>query len=358
MVYDASGRPQRASPTLKQIAEAMGVHLSTVSRALNPGTRHLVADAVAARVLAEAERLRYRPDPAAASLRTGRSRLVGALVPGIANPVFAPILAGAEAVLAARGYALLVADPGDDPARQADLAEGMAARRVDGLLLATAAAENDPVVTRCLSRGLPVVLINRAEVPADGAQPRVSAVVTDDAAGMRLAVEHLAGLGHRRIGHLAGPPALSTGLLRRRGFENAMAGRGLDAAGAVAAAEGYSRPAGAAAARQLLERRPDLTALACANDLLALGAYDALAGAGRRVPADVSVVGHNDMPLVDMVAPPLTTVRIGHAAMGREAALLLLRALEGEGGGSDGAAAVLLRPDLVVRGSTAPPPPG
>jgi LacI family transcriptional regulator len=81
------------------------------------------------------------------------------------------------------------------------------------------------------------------------------------------------------------------------------------------------------------------------------------AGAGRRVPADVSVVGHNDMPVVDMVAPPLTTVRIGHAAMGREAALLLLRALEGEGGGSRGAAAVLPRPELVVRGSTAAPAP-
>ena len=202
---------------------------------------------VAARVLAEAARLGYRPDAAAAALRTGRSRLVGALVPGIANPVFAPILAGAEAVLAARGYALLVADPGDDPARAAALADGMASRRVDGLLLATAAGRDDPVVSRCLARGTPVVLINRAE-----AEPRAPSVVSDDREGMRLAVEHLAGLGHRRIGHVAGPPSLSTGDLRRRGFEAAMAAHGLDAAAVEPADRLHARGRGggrAAAAR-------------------------------------------------------------------------------------------------------------
>ena len=342
-----------APPTLKRVAEAAGVHVSTVSRAVNPDTRHLVAEPVAARVLAEAARLGYRPDAAAASLRTGRSRLVGALVPGIANPVFAPILAGAESVLAARGYALLVADPGDDPGRAAALADGMASRRVDGLLLATAAGRDDPVVSRCLARGTPVVLINRAE-----AEPRAPSVVSDDREGMRLAVGHLAELGHCRIGHVAGPPSLSTGDLRRRGFEAAMSEHGLDAAAALESAAAYTREAGAEAARRLLARRPDLSALACANDLLALGAYDALAAAGRRVPADVSVTGHNDMPMVDMVAPPLTTVRIGHAEMGREAAHLLLRAMEDRAAPPARGTAVLLRPELVVRASTAAPRPG
>ena len=117
-------------------------------------------------------------------------------------------------------------------------------------------------------------------------------------------------------------------------------------------------PVPAAGARRLLARRPDLTALASANDLLALGAYDALAAAGRRVPADVSVTGHNDMPMVDMVAPPLTTVRIGHAEMGREAAHLLLRAMEDRAAPPARGTAVLLRPELVVRASTAAPRPG
>jgi LacI family transcriptional regulator len=347
----AATHPAPAPTTLKQVAEAAGVHLSTVSRAINPQTRHMVAEPVAARVLAEAARLGYRPDAAAAALRTGRSRLVGALVPGIANPVFAPILAGAEAVLGARGYALLVADPGDNPARALALADEMASRRVDGLLLATAAEYDDPVVSRCLARGTPVVLINRTE-----AEPRAPSVVSDDQEGMRLAVNHLAGLGHRRIGHLAGPPLLSTGDLRRRGFEAAMAAHGLDAS-AVEHVAAYTREVGAEAAKRLLARRSDLTALACANDLLALGAYDALAAVGRRVPQDVSVTGHNDMPMVDMVAPPLTTVRIGHAEMGREAAHLLLRALEDRAAPPARGTAVLLRPELVVRASTAPPRP-
>lgn len=341
--------PGSASPTLKQVAEAAGVHLSTVSRALNPATRHLVAEAAAARVLAEAARLGYRPDAAAAALRTGRSRLIGALVPGIANPVFAPILAGAEAVLAGRGYALLVADPGDDPTRAVALADEMASRRVDGLLLATAAGHDDPVVSRCLARGTPVVLINRTE-----AEARAPAVVSDDQEGLRLAIEHLVALGHRRIGHIAGPPNLSTGALRRRGFEAAMAAHGLDA-GAIAHATAYTRPAGAVAAHQLRAEHPGLTALACANDLLALGAYDVLAEAGLRVPHDVSVTGHNDMPMMDMVAPPLTTVRIGHAEMGQEAAHLLLRALEDRTTPPARGTAVLLRPTLVIRASSAPP---
>jgi len=340
----------RVKPTLRQVAEATGVHVSTVSRALSPETRHLVAASVAARVMQEAERLGYRPDAAATALRTGRSKLVGALVPGIANPVFAPILAGAEGVLGAAGYALMVADPGDDPSRALALADEMAARRVDGLLLATVSVDEDPVVSRALQRGMPVVLINRTEAIA-----RTASVVSDDALGLELAVRHLVGLGHQRIGHLAGPPIRSTGGLRRQGFVSAMTEAGLDPS-AIEAAGAYVRAEGERACLRLLERHPDLTAIACANDLLALGAYDALARLGLRVPADISVTGHNDMPLVDMVAPPLTTVRIGHAEMGCEAARLLLSAL-GHHAAPLRATSMVLPPHLVIRSSTAAPRP-
>jgi len=331
------------SATLRAVATAAGVHPSTASRALNPATRHLVASAAAARVDAAAAALRYRPDAAAAGLRTGRSRLVGALVPGIANPVFAPVLAGAAAALAAAGYALLVADPGDDPARAADMIAELASRRVDGLLLATATRADDPALAAAAARGLPVVLVNRA---ADA--PGLAAVISDDAAGMRLAVEHLAALGHRRIGHLAGPSGLSTGHLRRAGFVAAMRAQGLNAS-AIVEATGYARDAGAVATRALLAAHPDITAIAAANDLLALGAYDACRAAGRAIPRELSITGHNDMPLVDMVDPPLTTVRIAHAEMGARAAAALVAALAGQGATER----VLLAPTLVVRGSTA-----
>ena len=148
-------------------------------------------------------------------------------------------------------------------------------------------------------------------------------VVTDDMGGMRLAIEHLVSLGHRRIGHLAGPADLSTGVLRRRGFEAAMTAAGLDPSAIVMAAA-YSRDAGQVSTEALLARWPDLTAIAASNDLLALGAYQLLKERRLSCPRDLSIVGHNDMPLVDMVDPPLTTVRIAHADMGESAACQLL----------------------------------
>jgi LacI family transcriptional regulator len=337
--------PNLPSTGLKHVAAEAGVHPSTASRALNPNTRHLVAPVVVERVREAAARLGYRPDAAAASLRSGRSRLIGALVPGIANPVFAPILAGAAAVLADASYALLLADPGDDPDRAANFVAELAARRVDGMLIATAAREGDPALAACAARGLPAVLLNRSSGDAP-------AVVSDDRIGMGLTVRHLISLGHRRIGHIAGPAALSTGLLRTKGFTAAMREAGQEVNSAdIEAATAYSRAEGAMATERLLARCPDLTALACANDLLALGAYDACRALGRRIPDDISVTGHNDMPLVDMIDPPLTTVRIAHSEMGRQGAQLLLAMLAGR----ISVPGVVLTPELVLRASTARP---
>lgn len=333
----------RAPHNLQDVADAAGVHRSTASRALNPATRHLVATDVAERIMTTARRLGYRRDALAASLRTGRSRLVGVVVPDIANPVFGPILRGVESGLASAGYSALLANAGQGAEEAARLVEELMERRVDGLILATA-RRNDPVLSACLAAGTPTVLVNRAEQMA-----RASAVVSDDHAGLALAVRHLADLGHRRIGHIAGPLHLSTGALRRDGFVDALRALGLEPAGIVEAQE-YSREAGQAAAQRLLAAG-DVTALAAANDLLALGAYRACAERGLRVPQDVSIVGHNDMPLVDMVEPPLTTIRISHLCMGEEAARLILREIDQPGGAPE---RIVTPPELIVRGSSAP----
>ena len=303
--------------TLQSVADAVGVHRSTVARALDPEQSRRISADVVEKVQAEARRQGYRPDAVASSLRTGRSRLIGVVVPDLANPVFAPILGGIGTTLAARGYSMMVADSGEDEAGQADIVEKLIARRVDGLVLATA-KRDDATVSLCLKAGVPTVLVNRGE---DGL--RASTVVSDDAGGIAVAVAHLAGLGHRRIGHLAGPERLSTGVLRRRGFADAMAAAGLPA-DAVTTATAYNREAGRIAAAELLDRWPDITAIAASNDLIALGAYQEAQQRGLGIPQDLSIVGHNDMPLVDMVAPPLTTVRIGHEAMGARAASILL----------------------------------
>jgi LacI family transcriptional regulator len=343
----SASRPRIA--TLQHVADEAGVHRSTASRALDPGTAGLISSAVVARVADAALRLGYRRDLLAAGLRNSRSRLVGVLVPDMANPVFAPILGGIEAGLAAAGYGTLVANARFGDAGSLDLIEALLGRRAEGVILATARA-HDPVLARCLALGLPTVLVNRADP-----EGRLPAAISDDREGMGLAVRHLAGLGHVRIGHLAGPGDVSTGQLRAEGFRTAMRGLGLDA-GCVVAAAAYSRDAGRDAALQLFEQYNGITAVAAANDLLALGAYQALAARGLHCPADVSVTGYNDMPLVDMVQPPLTTVRIPHDRIGRESARLLLAQMAAMRGAADPAAPAqsVLAPVLVVRDSTAP----
>lgn len=335
---------ERARVDLQAVADAARVHRSTASRALNPATRHLVGAEAISRIEAAAESLGYRRDSLAASLRTGRTMLVGVMVPDIVNPVFAPILQGIETALAQRGYSALVANAGNDPARQRIVAGHLISHRVDGLILATA-ADHDPTVSLARDAGIPVILVNRAERIS-----RVPAVISDDHAGMHLAVQHLVSIGHRRIGHIAGPAHLSTGAQRLDGFRAAMQEAGLPA-DAVVTAPAYRRSAGALATIELLEQHT-LTAIVAANDMLALGAYRALAARGLRCPDDISVVGHNDMPLVDQVAPPLTTIRIDPLQLGARAAELMLAWLEH----NDAPPALrhVTLPTLVLRGSTRP----
>jgi len=336
------------SITLHCVAERARVHASTVSRALDPARRHLIADAVVTRVETAARELGYRRNPIAASLRTRRSKLVGVLVPDIANPVFSPIISGLGEVLASSGYSTIVADVGSDARRQKQLVDELMARRVDGLVLATV-RRHDPTLRHCRDAKVPVVLVNRRDD-----QNCVPWVISDDQRGIGLAVSHLCSIGHLRIGHLAGPRHLSTGAQRRQGFIEAMRAHGLQpAASDIAEAASYDRQAGEAAGNVLLDAAPDLTAIVAANDLLALGLIRALKARNRTCPAHISVTGHNDMPLVDMVEPPLTTVRIGPRAMGLEAGRLLLALLRGEPGAED--RRVLMEPELVVRASTAAP---
>ena len=343
MARPSNARVQPASAvTIRDVAKAAGVHVSTVSRALDPVKRCLISDEVLRVVEAQALRLGYRPNRTASALRTGRSRTIGVLVPDMTNPVFPPILSGIEASAAARGYFVLVTHVVDTVLSMA-VVERMLAQRVDGIVLANA-LRDDPLIAYLQRMGVAAVLVNRADEAG-----RLSAVVGDDRLAMKLAVDHLVGEGHRRIAHVAGPQTVQTGVARRQGFEWALRDHGLVDAGIVECA-GYSREAGRAATTALLthpKQRPD--ALVCCNDLVALGAYDALREAGLGVPADLSVTGHNDMLLADMVDPPLTTIRLPHREFGWRSAELLFEALDGR---AASVSTVVLRPELIVRGST------
>jgi LacI family transcriptional regulator len=336
--------------TLRDVALRAGVHPATASRALNPETRLLVSEETARRISDAAALLGYRPNAVARSLRTRRSHTIGVLIPDLNNPLFPPMVRGLEDRLAADGYVALIGNTDGRADRERQVFEQMRARHVDGFAVATAQLRS-PLLREAAAEGLNVVLMNR--VADDCAFPSVSA---DNELGARLAVEHLVASGHTRIGCLAGPQALSTGRSRYGGFQTAIraAGLSLDPR-LVTFAESFTIEEGQRRGRELLAAAPSITAIAAGNDMLAVGCYEAIEQAGRCCPGDVSVVGFNDMPFIDRLRPPLTTVAFPHYRLGTEAAAMLLAGLAGEPR-ARAPEAVRLAPELVVRGSTSPPP--
>jgi LacI family transcriptional regulator len=338
--------PERPA-TLRDVAAAARVHPATASRALNPETRILVSEDTARRVAAAAARLGYQPNPVARSLRTRRSHTVGVLIPDLNNPLFPPIVRGLEDKLAAAGYVALIGNTDADASRERLIFEQMRARHVDGFVLATATL-HDRLLAEAAAADLPVVLMNR--LSQDYSFPSVS---VDNEQGARMAISHLVKLGHTRIAHIAGPQEASTGVSRLRGFREGMAAHGLEVREDLIAYSGrYTVEEGTRCTRELLAAQGGFTAVAAANDMLAVGCYAALDETGLLCPDDISVIGFNDMPFIDRLRPPLTTVRFPHYQLGTEAAQLLLERI----GERDAPVKILyLAPELIVRKSVVPP---
>lgn len=335
-----------SQPTLRDVARAAGVHAATVSRALNPETRRLVNDDTARRVHDAAEQLGYRPNPIARSLKTAKSLTVGVVLPDLTNPLFPPIVRGIEDALGEAGYSALIVNTDNDPDRERSQITSLRDRHVDGLIVATARLHH-PLLDTLHAEGVPLVLVNRRADDLD-----VPSVAPDDAAGIALAVRHLAELGHRRVLHLAGPLSTSTGVVRRRAFLAAAHEHGLDPDPAlVRPCSRWSEGDGARALLEAAEEGVRFTAVVAGNDLLALGCYDVLPTLGRRCPEDVSVVGFNNMPFLDKLSPPLSSVAVPHAAIGVAAARMLLDVMADPGRPPR---AVLLPVTLERRSSTAP----
>ncbi len=337
----------RSSVTIRDVARVANVHPGTVSRALNEETRALVNQETAERVLRAAEQLGYRPNRIARGLKTSRSYTIGVLIPDITNPLFPPILRGIEDRLDEAGYTSLIVNTDNDRERERRQLEAMRARQVDGFISATARLDRE-LLADVAAGGTPLVLVNRSL--EDGSVP---AVTVNDRQGIRLAVEHVAALGHARIGHVAGPQNTSTGHRRHLGFVEAMRAAGLRAPKAyVRFSRWFTEEEGARVCAELLDNTPDLTAIVAANDLLAIGCYDTLESRGLRCPADLSIVGFNDMPFVDRLRPPLTSVRVPQREVGTVAADMLLQLLAD---GEQPAREILLEPTLITRGSAAAP---
>lgn len=337
----------RRPPTLREVAQAAQVDVSTVSRALRPEARHRVRPETVKRVLATADALGYRANPFARGLKVQRSMTIGMLVPDLGNPLFPPIARGLEDMLREHGYAIILGSTDQDASREANLLEVFRDRRVDGLVVATALRSSTLADTLAASE-TPVVLVNRT---IDGS--RLSMVAGDDHQGVGLAVKHLVELGHRRIAFVGAGMSASTGFNRYQYFLAWMQSLGLEVDPELLVfAPWFTKDDGAVATDELLARGADFTAIVAVNDLVALGCYRALKTHGRSVPGDVSVVGYNGSRWCDEFDPPLTSIHVPKYEIGRQAARLMLELLNAPGSSP---ANVLLPTTLQVRASTAAP---
>jgi LacI family transcriptional regulator len=325
----------RSRPTIHDVAREAQASIATVSRALNGG---VVSAAALARIETAVARLGYRRNDVARGLVTGRSGLIGIVLPDLVGPLYAQMARGIEDVLDEHGmHAMLVTDH-LEPAAERRSIELLRGRQVDGLVLIGSRLPADAL--RQALDGTPVAHLQR-DGPDDG-DPQVR---LDDAAGVRAAVRHLLDAGHRRIGHIAG--IRRDGLERRDAYLAAMAEAGLEP-GPVEVGE-FTEEGGEDAAERLLAQR-GVTAVFCASDRMAVGLLHAAGRRGLAVPDDLSVVGFDDLSWARYLCPPLTTVRQPGREMGRAAARLVLD------GPSEAAGPVLrIAPQLVVRGSTGPP---
>jgi LacI family transcriptional regulator len=334
----------RKRVTMRDIAQLVGVHVSTISRALDPKTRHLISPDVAAEIERVSTKMNFRPNAAGHLLRTSRSRMIGIIVPDIADPIYPPLIRGCEDVLNERGYSAILANTDNDEKRQARIIESMLARSVDGFALASVQYHDTLVRT---IKDMPVVMMMRTTSRL--AAPRV---FHDDEAGVRQVLNHLVALGHRRIASISGPQTVSTARRRHETVERYRRENKLpvDKQLVVFSQGLFTEQEGERCTEQLLINTSEFTAIACANDRLAIGAITALQRHGLRCPEDVSVTGFNDMPNVDRLVPALTTVRIQQYRLGQEAARLLIEVIEQPS--RPRADKIVLPVELVVRRST------
>jgi LacI family transcriptional regulator len=332
---------------LKDVARRSGFDPSTVSRVLRGDERNPAKAETRERILQVARDLGYRPNSVARSLRTRKTEAIGLVIPDAGNPGFAEIFKGVQTATAEAGWHVIVVEgrPPSRPGLGWDrlVFEG----RVDGVLVLVSNIR-DPVVQRVARSGVPMVLVNRR---SDGV---AGSVIMNDERGSEVAVDHFVELGHRNLGHIAGPATVDTGRRRLAGFRAALRKHKLNVNDAWISVSDYTEAGGAEAAKALLaQSRSDFpTALYIASFLSGVGAMQTFKQAGLKIPEDLSIIVSDELPLAAHTDPPLTTILMPVTRMGEVATRMLLKAVANEQ-----ATDIVLTdaPRLVVRASVVPP---
>jgi DNA-binding LacI/PurR family transcriptional regulator len=330
-------------PNMRDVAKLAGVSVQTVSHVVNEtGSISIPTREKVARII---ERLDYRPNLIARSMRTQETGLIGVLVLDIKSPVLSFIASEVEGLAYARGHKVLLYDARHDALLLREHLAQFAAQLVDGL-----------IVVNAIDRGSTLPWLEASAIPTvlvDCLPTRMLASVTmDNVRGAYLATEHLIELGHERIAHIAGDRSLEVARQRRLGYRRALEAHGLKASERTVfpASDRWDYRSGYVAMQELLARSPVPSAVFIAADQMAIGAYRALAETGRRVPDDVSIVGFDDIDAASYALPPLTTIRQPLAEIAARAFGLLSELLTGDV--DPASIQVTLQPELVMRGST------
>lgn len=332
---------------LRDIAEVAGVSVMTVSKALRD--KRDVSVATKARLRALADRMGYVPDLSATGLRSRSTRLLGLVIPATTDPVYARVQLAIEQSAAEHGYDLLFSQSMGKPDREDAAVRRLLARRVDGVFLwpVPCMARPTPALDEVRRRGLPVVVLGHRPVSCEG----MVNVETDDLAASASVTRHLLELGHRRIAFLAGPQASPSAQERLQGYRRALREAGIEPDDRLVFNAGSTLEEGTHAALQWMQERTGATAIQAVNDLVAIGAGEALLGQGLRIPGDVSLAGFGNILTSEHFRVPLTTVRQPKLRLGTVAMDLMLAWLrEGK------PESRRLPAELVVRASSGPPP--
>lgn len=343
-MVSGQAKDRRNGATLEAVALLAGVSRATVSRVVNGSPR--VGPDVRRSVEAAIAELGYVPNRAARSLATGRTGSVGVVIAEpsarlFSDPFFPRLLRGVNTVLSARDIQLVLLMPEAEDAQRTGAY--VAAGHVDGVVMVSLHAK-DPLLSYLAAASTPLVLVGR---PPSGLS--ASFVDVDNRQGARSAVEHLIADGRRVIGTITGPSDMPVGTDRLAGYRDAVSAAGLPNDARLVVHGDFTQASGAAAMSRLLAARPNIDAVFAASDLMAAGALSALVAAGRRVPADVAIVGFDDSPVATSTNPQLTSVHQPIEEMGREAARLLLDAIDTS---DRPKRRVILATDLVQRASS------
>jgi LacI family transcriptional regulator len=333
-------------PDIRTVAALAKVSIATVSRTINGSP--LVSERLSKRVWQAIKQLNYFPNTHARTLVSGRSRLLGIIVENITNPFFPELVRSFEEIAVKHGYEILVSSSNSDPAVLTTCVRRMLERKVDGVAVMTF-GEEESVLDQLVHRNVPIVL---AEFKLD--DPKASTILLDYSTGIQEAVNHLIELGHRSIAFLAGPHTLHSAITRENDFRNAMQVAGLAIQKDLVIECDHTLKGGVSGFEQLQKLNPRPTAIVCSNDMTAIGVLRAAYMEGLRVPADISVIGLDDIDFAEYTLPPLSTIRLSRSDLAR-AAFEALRAQAEDPSNPQMRREFLVSTSLVLRESTGVP---